>query len=155
MTRKIEAELNGKGLRVALVASRFNEVIVSRLVSGATDCLVRHGVEEKAITIVRVPGSFEIPQMVRRVVAAKKHDAVVALGVLIRGETPHFDVIAREVARGLGELALGASMPVSFGVLTAETTDQALERAGGKMGNRGWDAALSAIEMARLGSELG
>lgn len=155
MTRKIEAELNGKGLRVALVASRFNEAIVSRLVSGATDCLVRHGVEEKAITVVRVPGSFEIPQMVRRVVAAGKHDAVVALGVLIRGETPHFDIIAHEVARALGDVALAASMPVSFGVLTAETTDQALERAGGKMGNRGWDAALAAIEMARLGSELG
>ncbi len=155
MARMIEAELNGKGLRVALVASRFNESIVSRLVSGATDCLVRHGVDTKAITVVRVPGSFEIPQMVRKVVAAGKHDAVVALGVLIRGETPHFDVIAREVARGLGDVALAAPMPVSFGVLTAESTDQALERAGGKMGNRGWDAALAAIEMARLGSELG
>jgi 6,7-dimethyl-8-ribityllumazine synthase len=155
MPRTLEGNLNAKGLKVAIVASRFNDFIVSRLVSGATDCLVRHGAEPDAITLVRVPGSFEIPVAARRVAAARKHDAVVALGVLIRGETPHFDVIAAEVARGLGQAAADTGVPVAFGVVTAESTEQAMERAGGKMGNRGWEAAMSAIEMANLGRELG
>jgi len=155
MPKTIEGNLNAKGLKVAIVASRFNEFLVSRLLAGAVDCLVRHGVEDGAMMIVRVPGSFEIPLAARKLALAKKHDAVIALGVLIRGETPHFDLIAGEVTRGLGNIASETGVPVSFGILTAETTAQAVERAGGKMGNRGWDAALSAIEMANVGRELG
>jgi 6,7-dimethyl-8-ribityllumazine synthase len=155
MPKIIEGHLNAKGLKVAIVASRFNDFLVARLLSGAVDCLVRHGAEEAGLTVVRVPGSFEIPQTVRKLAAAKKHDVVIALGVLIRGETPHFDLIAAEVTRGLGSVACETGVPVAFGVLTAETTEQAMERAGGKMGNRGWDAALSAIEMANVGRELG
>jgi 6,7-dimethyl-8-ribityllumazine synthase len=155
MPKTIEGQLNAKGLKVAIVASRFNEFLVARLLSGAVDCLVRHGVEDGALTIVRVPGSFEIPQAARKLAAARKHDAVIALGVLIRGETPHFDLIASEVTRGLGSIAYETGVPVSFGILTAETTEQATERSGGKMGNRGWDAAIAAIEMANVGRELG
>ncbi len=155
MPKIIEGNLGAKGLKTAIVASRFNDALVARLLAGAVDCLLRHGMEEAGITVVRVPGSFEIPQLVRRIAAARKHDAVIALGVLIRGETPHFDVIAAEVARSLGQAAAETGVPVAFGVVTAETTEQAAERCGGKMGNRGWEAALSAIEMANLGRELG
>jgi 6,7-dimethyl-8-ribityllumazine synthase len=155
MNKPIEGRLTAKGLKFAIVASRFNEAIVARLISGAIDCLVRHGAEESGLTVVRVPGSFELPQIAHRIAAARKHDAVVALGVLIRGETPHFDLIAAETTRGLGHAALATGVPISFGVLTAETSEQAMERAGGKLGNRGWDAALSAIEMVDLGRELG
>lgn len=155
MPKVVEGHLGAKGLRFAIVASRFNESVVARLLSGAVDCLTRHGAEEASITVVRVPGSFEIPGVVRRLALAKKHDAIVALGVLVRGETPHFDLIAADVTRGLGAIAAESSVPVAFGILTAETSEQAAERAGGKMGNRGWDAAVSAIEMANLGRELG
>jgi len=155
MPKNIEGHLNAKGLRVAIVASRFNDHLVERLLAGALDCLLRHGAEDGSITVVRVPGSFEVPQAVRKIAAARKHDAVVALGVLIRGETPHFDLIAAEVTRGLGGVAAETGVPVAFGIVTAETTDQATERSGGKMGNRGWDAALSAIEMSNVGRELG
>ncbi|HZE88904.1 MAG TPA: 6,7-dimethyl-8-ribityllumazine synthase [Verrucomicrobiae bacterium] len=155
MPKIVEGHLGAKGLRVAIVASRFNESLVSRLLAGAVDCLTRHGAEDSAITIVRVPGSFELPAIARRLAHAKKHDAIVALGVLIRGETPHFDLIAADVTRGLGAIAAETGIPVAFGVLTAESSEQAAERAGGKMGNRGWDAASAAIEMANLGRELG
>lgn len=155
MPKTIEGNLGAKGLKVAIVASRFNDFLVARLLAGAVDCLVRHGCEDAGVTVVRVPGSFEIPQAARKLATARKHDVVIALGVLIRGETPHFDLIAAEVTRGLGSIAYDTGVPVSFGVLTAETTEQAMERAGGKLGNRGWDAALSAIEMANVGRELG
>lgn len=155
MAKMIEGALSAKGLKIAIVASRFNDGLVSRLISGATDCLMRHGAEEGSLTVVRVPGSFEVPQIVQRLAASRKHDAVIALGVLIRGETPHFEILAAEVARSLSQTAASTGVAVAFGIVTAENTEQALERAGGKMGNRGWEAAMSAIEMAALGKELG
>lgn len=155
MPKQITAKLEASGLKFALVASRFNDAMVSRLLDGAIDCLLRHGAADQDITVVRVPGSWELPQAVQKIAGARKHDAIVALGVLIRGETPHFDLIAASVARGLTAAATATGVPVAFGVLTAESTEQALERSGGKMGNRGWDAALSAVEMAQLGRELG
>jgi 6,7-dimethyl-8-ribityllumazine synthase len=150
MTRQIEGGLDARGLKAALVASRFNDFIVSRLIAGAIDSLVRHGASEGDITIVRVPGAFEIPQAVSAMVRSGKHDVVVALGAVIRGSTPHFDYIAAEVAKGVAQTALQASIPVSFGVLTTDTIEQAIERAGSKAGNKGAEAAMSAIEMANL-----
>jgi 6,7-dimethyl-8-ribityllumazine synthase len=150
MTRQIEGGLDARGLKAALVASRFNDFIVSRLISGAIDALVRHGASEGDITIVRVPGAFEIPQAVSAMVRSGQHDVVVALGAVIRGSTPHFDYIAAEVAKGVAQTALQASIPVSFGVLTTDTIEQAIERAGSKAGNKGAEAAMSAIEMANL-----
>lgn len=150
MTRQIEGGLDARGLKAALVASRFNDFIVSRLISGAIDALVRHGASEGDITIVRVPGAFEIPQAVSAMVRSGQHDLVVALGAVIRGSTPHFDYIAAEVAKGVAQTALQASIPVSFGVLTTDTIEQAIERAGSKAGNKGAEAAMSAIEMANL-----
>ncbi|MGO9572013.1 MAG: 6,7-dimethyl-8-ribityllumazine synthase [Desulfomonilaceae bacterium] len=150
MTRQIEGGLDARGLKAALVASRFNDFIVSRLISGAIDALVRHGASEGDITIVRVPGAFEIPQVVSAMVRTGKHDVVVALGAVIRGSTPHFDYIAAEVAKGVAQTALQASIAVSFGVLTTDTIEQAIERAGSKAGNKGAEAAMSAIEMANL-----
>ena len=150
MTRQIEGGLDASGLKAALVASRFNDFIVSRLISGAIDALVRHGASEGDITIVRVPGAFEIPQAVSAMVRSGQHDIVVALGAVIRGSTPHFDYIAAEVAKGVAQTALQATIPVSFGVLTTDTIEQAIERAGSKAGNKGAEAAMSAIEMANL-----
>jgi len=150
MTRQIEGGLDARGLKAALVASRFNDFIVSRLISGAIDALVRHGASEGDITIVRVPGAFEIPQAVSAMVRSGQHDVVVALGAVIRGSTPHFDYIAAEVTKGVAQTALQASIPVSFGVLTTDTIEQAIERAGSKAGNKGAEAAMSAIEMANL-----
>jgi len=155
MPKTIQAGLDAAGLKIAIVASRFNGSIVSHLVTGASDCLARHGAADEDITLVRVPGSFEVPLAVQKLASARKHDAIVALGVLIRGETPHFDLIAAEVTRALGAISRSTGVPVSFGIVTAETAEQASDRAGGKMGNRGWDAAQAAIEMARLGRELG
>ena len=150
MTKQIEGGLDARGLKAALVASRFNDFIVSRLIAGAIDALVRHGASEGDITIVRVPGAFEIPQAVSAMVRSGRHDVVVALGAVIRGSTPHFDYIAAEVAKGVAQTALQASIPVSFGVLTTDTIEQAIERAGSKAGNKGAEAAMSAIEMANL-----
>lgn len=150
MTKQIEGGLDARGLKAALVASRFNDFIVSRLIAGAIDALVRHGASEGDITVVRVPGAFEIPQAVSAMVRSGKHDVVVALGAVIRGSTPHFDYIAAEVAKGVAQTALQASIPVSFGVLTTDTIEQAIERAGSKAGNKGAEAAVSAIEMANL-----
>jgi 6,7-dimethyl-8-ribityllumazine synthase len=155
MPKRIEAKLDAAGLSFAVIASRFNGSIVARLVEGAVDCLIRHGARDEAITIVRVPGSYELPQAAHRIASMGKHDAIIALGVLIRGETPHFDLIASAVTRGLSQAAVSGGKPVAFGVVTAENTEQAVERSGGKMGNRGWDAALSAVEMAQLERELG
>ncbi len=150
MPRVIEGGLVARGLRVAVIAGRFNDLVVSRLVEGALDCLRRHGVAEKDIALVRVPGSFEIPQVARRIAASGKYDAIVSLGCLIRGETPHFDLIAQSVTSGISRAAEDTGVPVSFGVLTTNTLEQALERAGGKAGNKGWDAALAAIELGTL-----
>ena len=155
MPRTIEGGLNAKGLRFALVASRFNEALCEKLLAGALDCLQRHGASDGDLTIVRVPGAWEIPVVARRLALSRSHDAVIALGVLIRGETSHYDLIASSVARGLAGAAVESGVPVLFGVLAAETPEQALDRAGGKHGNRGWEAAMAAIEAAGLLKQLG
>jgi 6,7-dimethyl-8-ribityllumazine synthase len=154
MTRRIEGLLDAKGMKSVLVASRFNSFIVDRLIDGAVDALVRHGASEEDITIVRVPGAFEIPQTLSIVARSGKYDLAVALGAVIRGATPHFDYIAAEVAKGVALVALEASIAVSFGVLTTDTIEQAVERAGSKAGNKGADAVMSAIEMASLLKQL-
>jgi 6,7-dimethyl-8-ribityllumazine synthase len=149
MVRVIEGDLQGQGVKVAIVVSRFNGFITDRLLEGALDALRRHGVEEKAITVVKVPGSFEIPLGVRRA-AGTKVDAVVALGALIRGGTPHFDYLSAEVTKGVAQVMLDTGVPVAFGVLTTDTVEQAIERAGAKAGNKGAEAAQSALEMVSL-----
>ncbi len=150
----LEGKLDAQGLRFALVVSRFNEALSRRLEDGAIDCLVRHGVADDAVTVYRVPGAWEIPLVASRVARQGEVDAVVCLGALVRGGTPHFDLIAAEVAKGIAQTSLSSSVPLTFGVITADTLEQAVERAGTKMGNKGWDAALAAIEMARLYQEL-
>ena len=146
----IEGHLDAKGVKFALIASRWNDVVTSRLVEGALDGLTRHGADPSHITLVKVPGSFELPQVAARLAAAGRYDAVVALGCLIRGETAHFDLLAAEAAKGLAQAAVSSGLPVIFGVLTCDTMEQALDRAGGKAGNKGWDAAIAAIEMVSL-----
>ncbi len=148
--RIVTGTLDGKGLRIGLVVSRFNDFISERLLQGALDCLRRHGVAEQDILIVRVPGAFEIPVAARRLAQSGKHDAVVCVGCVIRGETSHYEQVCAEVARGVASVALEARLPVTFGVLTTENLHQAIERAGAKAGNKGWDAALAAIEMVSL-----
>jgi len=138
------------GAKFALVASRFNHFIVDRLVEGAQDALVRHGADASKLTVVRVPGAWEVPLAVSRIAQSKKVDAIVALAAVIRGATPHFDVIVGEVSKGLAQIQLQMNVPISFGVLTTDTIEQAIERAGTKAGNKGWDAAVSAIEMVTL-----
>ena len=150
----LEGKLDAQGLRFALVVSRFNEALSRRLEDGAIDCLVRHGVADDAVTVYRVPGAWEIPLVASRVARQGEVDAVVCLGALVRGGTPHFDLIAAEVAKGIAQTSLSSSVPLTFGVITADTLEQAVVRAGTKMGNKGWDAALAAIEMARLYREL-
>ncbi len=150
----IEGNLDAQGLSFALVVSRFNEALTSRLEAGAIDCLLRHGAGEDAITVVRVPGAWEIPMVAAKLAANGAFDAVVSVGALVRGGTAHFDVLAAEVAKGVAQAALSTGVPMTFGVITADTLEQAVERAGTKMGNKGWEAALAAIEMARLGERL-
>jgi 6,7-dimethyl-8-ribityllumazine synthase len=149
MVRVVEGDLQGQGVKVTIVVSRFNSFITDRLLEGALDALRRHGVEEEGITVVRVPGSFEIPLGVRRA-AGQKVDAVIALGALIRGGTPHFDYLSAEVTKGVAQVMLETGIPVSFGVLTTDTVEQAIERAGTKAGNKGAEAAQSALEMVSL-----
>jgi len=149
MVRVIEGDLQGQGVKVSIVVSRVNGFITDRLLEGALDALRRHGVEEKGITVVRVPGSFEIPLGVKRA-AGQKVDAVIALGALIRGGTPHFDYLSAEVTKGVAQVMLETGIPVSFGVLTTDTVEQAIERAGAKAGNKGAEAAQSALEMVSL-----
>lgn len=148
--RVFEGNLMGQGLKVGIVVSRFNEFITSKLVSGALDAFKRHGVDEADVDLAYVPGAFEIPFAAKQMAASKRYDAVVALGAVIRGATPHFDYVAGEVAKGIANLSLQAEIPVIFGVLTTDTIEQAIERAGTKAGNKGWDSAVSAIEMANL-----
>ena len=149
MVRVIEGDLQGQGIKVSIVVSRFNGFITDRLLEGALDALRRHGVEEKGITVIRVPGSFEISLGVRRA-AGQKVDAVIALGALIRGGTPHFDYLSAEVTKGVAQVMLDTGIPVSFGVLTTDTVEQAIERAGTKAGNKGAEAAQPALEMVSL-----
>jgi 6,7-dimethyl-8-ribityllumazine synthase len=144
-----------KGAKFGVVATRFNHFIVDRLVEGALDCLTRHGADAKAVTLVRVPGAWELPVAVHRLCASKKLDAVIALAAVIRGATPHFDYVAGEATKGIASAQGQSGVPVAFGVLTTDTIEQAIERAGTKAGNKGWDAAMSAIEMVSLGRALG
>ncbi|MRH77855.1 6,7-dimethyl-8-ribityllumazine synthase [Spiribacter sp. C176] len=146
----LEGDFTATNARVALVATRFNDFIVDRLVSGARDALVRHGVAEEALTLVRVPGAWELPVVAHQLAASKDYDAIVALGCVIRGGTPHFEYVAGECAKGLGQVAAQTGVPVAFGVLTTDTIEQAIERAGTKAGNKGAEAALSALEMISL-----
>ena len=152
---QIQGTLRATGRRVALVAGRFNDLIVNRLIEGAVDCFLRHDGEEKNLTLVRVPGSFEIPLVAGRIASSGNYDAVVALGAVIRGDTPHFDYVAAEAAKGIASESLRTGRPIIFGVLTCDSLDQALERAGVKSGNKGWDAMLDALEMADLLPRLG
>ena len=146
----ISGDLKGEGHRVAIAAARFNSSIVEHLVSGAIDGLTRHGVLADAITVVHVPGSWELPLICKRLAESGKFDAVIACGAVIRGETPHFDYVAGEAAKGLGAVGVQTGVPVIFAVLTTDTVDQAQARAGGKAGNKGFDAAMTAIEMVNL-----
>jgi 6,7-dimethyl-8-ribityllumazine synthase len=150
MSTIVEGQLSAAGRRFAIVASRFNEMIGKKLLEGAIDCLIRHNAEKESITIVWVPGAFEIPLIAKKLAASGKFDAVICLGAVIRGNTPHFDYIASEVSKGIAKINLDHMVPVIFGVLTTDSIEQAVERAGTKSGNKGWDAALSAIEMADL-----
>lgn len=154
MAGVIEGKLIGKGKKVAVVASRFNDFITARLIEGAMDALVRHGVEEKDITVYRVPGAFEIPATAKRLAAANKVDGIIALGAVIRGSTPHFDYVASEVSKGVALVSLEAACPVIFGVLTTDTIEQAIERAGTKSGNKGFDAAMALLEMIDLYAKI-
>jgi 6,7-dimethyl-8-ribityllumazine synthase len=146
----IEGKLDGKGIKIGIVAGRFNEFITNRLLSAALDCLKRHGASEDTVDIAWVPGSMEIPIIARKMADTNKYDAIICLGCVIRGATPHFDYVASEVAKGVAQVGLSSGIPVIFGVLTTESIEQAIERAGTKAGNKGWDAALAAIEMSNL-----
>lgn len=154
MPKTIQGYLDAKGLRVALVAARFNEFIVSKLIEGAVDAIVRHGGSEDAIALAWVPGSFEIPTIAKKLAASGKFDAVVCLGAVIRGGTDHYQFVAAEAAKGIAQVAMNAPVPVIFGVLTVDSIEQAIERAGTKMGNKGADAAIAAIEMVNLGRAI-
>ncbi|MFZ7943480.1 MULTISPECIES: 6,7-dimethyl-8-ribityllumazine synthase [Bacillaceae] len=145
-----EGNLVGTGLKVGIVVGRFNEFITSKLLGGAQDALKRHGVNDADVDIAWVPGAFEIPLIAQKMANSKKYDAVITLGTVIRGSTPHFDYVCNEAAKGVSATALASGIPISFGVLTTESIEQAIERAGTKAGNKGWDAAVSAIEMANL-----
>ena len=154
MAKIVQGQLEARGMRVALVAARFNEFIVSKLVEGAIDALVRHGAKADDIVMAWVPGSFEIPVVAKRLAASGKFDAVVCLGAVIRGGTDHYQFVASEAAKGIAQVAMAAPVPVIFGVLTTDSIEQAIERAGTKMGNKGADAAMAAIEMVSLGKAL-
>jgi 6,7-dimethyl-8-ribityllumazine synthase len=145
-----EGKLVAKGLRFGVVASRFNELLSSKLLDGALDALRRHDTDEKSIDLAWVPGAFELPLAAQRMAATGRYDAVICLGVIIRGSTPHFEYVAAEAAKGIAKVSLDSGVPVAFGVITADSIDQAVERAGTKAGNKGWQAAVVAIEMADL-----
>ncbi len=154
MPNKIEGSLKGDGQKVGIVVSRFNDFITRPLLDGAVDCLLRHGVIETDIDVVYVPGAFEIPSIAKKMCGQGKYDAVICLGAVIRGATAHFDYVAGEASKGIGILAMESSIPVVFGVLTTNTLEQAIERSGSKSGNKGWEAALTAIEMINLSKLL-
>ena len=151
----LEGQLGADGLRVALVVSRFNAFLVDKLVDGARDCLRRHGASDDAITEIKVPGSFELPYAAKLAAESGRYDAVICLGAVIRGGTPHFEFVAAEAAKGVAQVGLQTGVPTLFGVLTTDTLEQAIERSGSKGGNKGWEAALAAIELADLRRKLG
>jgi len=148
--KQVHGELTGKGKKIGIVVSRFNSFITKNLVDGAVDCLSRHEVNEKDITVFYVPGAFEIPQTAKKMADKKEFDGIICLGTVIRGETPHFEYVASEVAKGIAKIGLDVDIPISFGIITADSTDQAIERAGTKSGNKGYDAAETVIEMINL-----
>ena len=150
MAKVIEGKLTAKGVTFGIVVSRFNDFINNRLLDGALDALNRHGAEDKNILIVKVPGSFEIPLMAKKLADSGNYNAVICLGAVIRGATPHFEYVSAEVTKGIANVTLDTGVPVSFGILTTDNIEQAIERAGTKSGNKGWDAALSAIEMVNV-----
>jgi len=154
MTRIIEGNIVAKGLKFCIVASRFNDFISGKLIEGAVDALKRAKAAEEDITIVRVPGAFEIPVVAKKIAKSGNYHAIICLGAVIRGATPHFEYISAEVSKGIAQVALETETPIAFGVITADTLEQAIERAGSKSGNKGWDAAISAIEMANLFKSL-
>ena len=155
MSKLFEGMLLGEGLKVAVVASRFNEFITKKLLEGAKDALLRHGVSEDDVDIAWVPGAFEIPLVAQKLAQTKRYDAVVCVGAVVRGATPHFEYIAAEVTKGIARTSLEEGLPVSYGVITTDTLEQAIERAGTKVGNKGFDAAVNAIEMANLLKTIG
>lgn len=155
MNKHFEGVLLGKGLKFGLVVSRFNEFITKKLLDGAQDALLRHGVNQEDIEIAWVPGSFEIPLIANKLAQTKRYDAVICLAAVVRGGTPHFEYIAAEVTKGIAKVSLDTGLPVIYGVITADTLEQAIERAGTKMGNKGFDAAVTAIEMANLLKTIG
>jgi 6,7-dimethyl-8-ribityllumazine synthase len=150
MPNIVEAKLLAEGKKFAIVVSRFNDFITDKLVGGALDALIRSGASDKDIDIVKVPGAFEIPLVAKKLAARNSHDAVICLGAVIRGATPHFDYVSAEVSKGIAAASMETGRPIIFGVITADTLEQAIERAGSKAGNKGWDAALAAVEMANL-----
>ncbi len=152
---EIEGQLQVRGARIALLVARFNSFVVESLLAGAVDCLKRHGADAQDMTIVRVPGAFEMPLVAKQLAASKKYDAIIALGAVIRGGTPHFEYVAGECTKGLASVGMEYNLPVAFGVLTVDSIEQAIERAGTKAGNKGVDAAMSAIEMIDLLKKLG
>lgn len=154
MPNIIQGDLSARGLKFAIIASRFNDFITSRLMDGAIDALLRHGAADSDIDIIKVPGSFEIPPVALTIARSGKYNAIICLGAVIRGATPHFEYVSAEVSKGVAAVSMETGMPVIFGVLTTDTIEQAIERAGTKSGNKGWEAALSAIEMANLMKRL-
>lgn len=154
MPKIIQGDLTAKGIKVGIVGARFNDFITAKLIDGAMDGLLRHGAAETDIELVRVPGAYEIPLVAQRMARSKKYDVVICLGAVIRGATPHFEYVSGEVSKGVAAVSLETGIPVIFGVLTTDTIEQAVERAGAKSGNKGWDAALAAIEMVNLLTQL-
>ena len=153
--RIYEGQLAAQGQRFGIVVSRFNDLVTAKLLEGALDCLRRHGAADEDIEVVRVPGSFELPLAAKKLVATGRFDVVICLGAIVRSDTPHFDFVAGEAAKGIAQVGLESGIPVTFGVITADTVDQAIQRAGVRAGNRGWDAALNAVEMASLMDRIG
>lgn len=154
MPRIIEGKITAEGFSFAIVVSRFNDFICSRLVDGAMDALKRHCISEEKVSLVKVPGAFEIPVVAKKLAESGKYDAVICLGAVIRGSTPHFDYVAAEVSKGIANVSLESQIPVTFGVLTTDNLEQAIERAGSKSGNKGWEAAVAAMEMVNLFHEM-
>ena len=154
MPRLLEGQLTAKDFRFAIVVSRFNDFICSRLVEGAMDALLRHGALDEQVLLVKVPGAFELPLAARKLAMSGQYDAVICIGAVIRGATPHFDYVAAEVSKGIANVSLESNIPITFGVLTTDNLEQAIERAGSKSGNKGFEAAVAAIEMANLFTEL-
>ena len=155
MPKIFEGKISAEGFRFAIIVSRFNDFISSRLVEGALDALNRHGATDEQVSLVKVPGAFEIPHTAKKLVESNRYDAIICLGAVIRGSTPHFEYVATEVSKGIANVGIESKIPVTFGVLTTDSLEQAIERAGSKAGNKGWDAAIAAMEMVNLFKEIG